>query len=412
MPETTNFKFYFMKDEERNKLIRETLERGVTAIYPSREFLEDRLKSGEKLVIYHGIDPTGPTLHLGHAIQLRKLSEFQKLGHQIVLLIGDFTATIGDPSGKLSSRKMLSPEEVLENSVKYKKQAGFWLSFSGPNKAIVKYNSKWLGKMSLRDFIPLASKITVEQLLERDMFKKRKEEGKPVFLHEFFYPLLQGYDSVALSVDGELGGSDQIFNMLVGRDLAKTLSGKEKFVIATKLLEDSDGRKMGKTEGNMVALDSSAEEMFGKVMSWTDNLILPGLELCTELTSEKIKEIADSLSAGMNPRDAKLILAGEVVAIYHDRKKAETARKNFIRVFSEGGQADAKEIVSKIGSDLSEVLVSFGVVSSKSEYRRLVAEGAVRNMMTGEKINDPAMKIDGEISLKIGKHRFVKIKLG
>ncbi len=401
-----------MLSDMENQRIDELLTRGVSAIYPSKEFLESKLKSGEKLTLYLGIDPTGPTLHLGHAIQLRKLSEFQNLGHKIVLLIGDFTAMIGDPTGKNSTRKMLTKEEVLQNAKLYKKQASKWISFKGPNKAELKYNSRWLSKMNLSDYIKLAANITVDQLLERDMFKRRREEGKPIFLHEFFYPLLQGYDSVALDVDGELGGNDQIFNMLAGRDLLKTLKGKEKFVLATKLLEDNVGVKMGKTEGNMVALNDNATEMFGKIMSWADNLILPGLLLCTKVSMQALNNIKIKLEGGLNPMEAKIFLAEELTAIYHGKGKARSARNNFSATFSKKiSTGEAKEIEVSSGSLLSEVLVREKIISSKNEFRRLAEEGAVKNVDNGGKITDQFFMIKENVSLKIGKHRFVKIKI-
>ena len=392
------------------KSIDELLTRGVATIYPSKEFLEGKLKGGEKLTLYLGIDPTGPTLHLGHSIQLRKLSEFQALGHKIILLIGDFTATIGDPTGKISARKMLTRDEVLVNASLYKKQASRWLDFRGGNKAELKYNSKWLAKMNLADYIKLSANITVDQLLARDMFKKRQEEGKPIFLHEFYYPLLQGYDSVAMNVDGELGGSDQIFNMLVGRDLMKIIVGKEKFVLGTKLLEDAVGKKMGKTEGNMVALDEDANQMFGKIMSWADELILPGLELCTRLPMEKIQEIKSKLEGDLNPRDAKLILAEEIVAIYHNRKKARESKKNFLAVFSEkSGTGEVKETKVATGELLVDIVSREKLVSSKSDFRRLITEGAVSNAETKEKITDPFFKVTNNLTVRIGPLRFLKI---
>lgn len=392
------------------KAIEEVLTRGVATIYPSKEFLANKLKSAEKLTLYLGIDPTGQSLHLGHSIQLRKLSEFQTLGHKIILLVGDFTATIGDPTGKISARKMLTREEVMANAELYKKQASKWLDFRGENKAKLKYNSKWLAKMSLADYIKLSANITVDQLLARDMFKKRQEEGKPIFLHEFYYPLLQGYDSVAMNVGGELGGSDQIFNMLVGRDLMKIILGKEKFVVGTKLLEDSSGKKMGKTEGNIVALDEDANQMFGKVMSWADGLILSGLELCTRAPMEKIQEIKSKLDGGMNPRDAKLILAEEIVKIYHGAAKSLKARKNFLKTFSEKIVPDnIKEIPVTKGSFLVDTFELIQEAGSKTQLKRLIAEGAISNAETKEKITDPFFKVTSNLTIRIGSRRFLKI---
>ena len=217
----------------------ELLTRGVSNIYPSEEFLKKRLENGEKLTVYLGIDPTTPTLHIGHLIPLKKLAQFQALGHRIILLIGDFTATIGDPTDKTSVRTPLTREKVLENARLYKKQAARIIKFGGDNPASLKYNSRWLAKLSFAEALSLASKMTFAQIVKRDMFQKRIEENKDLFLHEFLYPLMQGYDSVVMDVDGEIGGNDQTFNMLVGRDLLKKINGKEKFVLSTKLLEDA-----------------------------------------------------------------------------------------------------------------------------------------------------------------------------
>ena len=394
------------------KSINELLTRGVAAIYPSKEFLESRLKSGDKLTIYHGVDPTGPTLHVGHSVPLFKLAQFQQLGHNIIFLIGDMTATIGDPTDKTAVRVPLTKQEVLENSKLYKKQASKIIKFSGENPAKLRYNSKWLAKLSLADTFKVYSNITYAQTIKRDMFQKRIAEGKDLYLHEFMYPMMQGYDSVALDVDGEIGGNDQTFNMLVGRDLLKKLKNKEKFVVCTKLLTDASGKKMGKTEGNMVALDENANQMFGKVMSWADGLILSGFELCTRLPMEKIQEIKSKLDNGLNPRDAKLILAGEITAIYHGQKKARKAKKNFLAVFSDKSRmGEVKETRVEVGELLVDVVSREKLVSSKSDFRRLIVEGAVSNAETKEKITDPFFKITNDLTIRIGPLRFLKIKI-
>ena len=392
------------------KEINELLTRGVAAVYPSKEFLESRLKSGDKLTIYHGVDPTGPTLHVGHSVPLFKLAQFQQLGHNIIFLIGDMTATIGDPTDKMAARVPLTREEVLKNCKLYKKQASKIIKFSGENPAKLRYNSKWLAKLSLADTFKVYSNITYAQTIKRDMFQKRIAEGKDLYLHEFMYPMMQGYDSVALDVDGEIGGNDQTFNMLVGRDLLKKLKNKEKFVVCTKLLTDASGKKMGKTEGNMVALDENANQMFGKVMSWADGLILSGFELCTRLPMEKIQEIKSKLDNGLNPRDAKLILAGEITAIYHGQKKARKAKKNFLAVFSDKSRmGEVKETRVEVGELLVDVVSREKLVSSKSDFRRLIAEGAVSNAETKEKITDPFFKITNNTTIRIGPLRFLKI---
>lgn len=397
--------------------IEKLLTRGVEKIFPSTEFLRDKLMKGEKLTLYLGIDPTSPSLHMGHAIPLMKLREFQELGHQVILLIGDFTGMIGDPTDKTATRKQLTREEVLRNSKLYQKQASTFLNFSGSNKAQLKYNSKWLAKMTFEDVIKLTSLVTVDQMLKRDMFARRMEAGQPIHIHEFMYPLMQGYDSVAMQVDGEVGGNDQTFNMLSGRDLSKSLNGKDKFVLATKLLTDSNGKKMGKTEGNMISLNMSAADMFGSVMSWTDSMMLPAFEICTNLSDTEIVELKKSLESGENPKNIKSRLAREITAIYHGVEAATKAENDFNNAFStkSGDYSSlAKEIRVPTGSQLAGVLVEQGIVESKGEFRRLLAEGAVNiidndNNSAVTKVVDPHYVVTASVNLKIGKRRFVKI---
>jgi len=394
-----------MNSETQNEL----LIRGIANIYPSKEYVEARILRGEKLTIYLGIDPTGPTLHLGNAIPLKKLADFQKAGHKVILLIGDFTAMIGDPD-KLSARVPLTRKQVLSNLKNYKKQASKLLSFSGKNKAEIKFNSKWLSKMRFEDVLSLASQMTVSQMLERDMFKRRIEEQKPIFIHEFMYPLMQGYDSVAMDVDGEIGGNDQTFNMLCGRNLLKTLKNKEKFVLTMKLLEDNNGKKMGKTEGNMVALSDTPEDMYGKVMSWADSLIVPALELSTAVSLSEIETMRMSLEDGtLHPRDAKMRLAREIVSLFYDTKKAQSAEDSFIQTFKNNAIPEDILTVSIKGQALLvDIFIAHTIVSSKSEFARLVEGGAVTNLDTQEKVSDPKIKpIPG--CYRVGKARFIKI---
>lgn len=388
----------------------ELLSRGIANIYPSKEFLASKL-GGSKLSIYLGIDPTGPTLHLGHAIVIKKLRDFQKAGHRVILLMGDFTAMIGDPTDKGAARKQLTHKEVMSNLKNYKKQASALLSFSGKNKAEIKFNSKWLGKMNFEKVLSLASNMTVQQMLERDMFEKRMEEGKPIFLHEFIYPLMQGYDSVAMNVDVEIGGNDQTFNMLCGRDLMKVMKNKEKFVITMKLLEDNSGKKMGKTEGNMVALSDTGEEMYGKIMSWTDGLILPGFELCTDVSKEEMEELRRLLGEGVvNPRDLKMRLAKEIITIFQGEKKAKEAEEKFISTFQKSEiPDDVLEIKVKDSDSLIDVLFKNNIVSSKTEFRRLVDDGAVSILESKEKVSDYNTIKEG--TYRIGKKRFCRIKV-
>ncbi len=392
-----------INDEER---IKDILERGVENIFV-KETLKEKLYSGKKLKVYLGIDPTGPTLHMGHVIPLMKLKKFQDLGHKVFLLIGDFTAMIGDPTDKGSARKQLSKKEVLANLKNYKKQASKFISFSGKNATELKFNSKWFGKMKFEEVLSLASKTTVDQMLKRDMFARRQEEGKPIFGHEIFYPLMQGYDSVMLDADVEIGGNDQTFNMLVGRDLARDILNKDKSVMAMKILADNTGKKMGKTEGNMVSFLDTNFEMFGKIMSWNDSLIYSGFELCTDLSLEEIKKIDLT-----NPKEAKLKLALEITKLYHGEKKALEAKENWEKTFSKKEiPENIREIKAQKDSLLVDVLLQGSVLSSKGEWRRLVEQNAIHSLEDDSRISDPNIKIGKDLTLKIGKKNFIKIKI-
>ena len=390
-----------MKIITDEKKIEEVLTRGIENIFV-KDSLKNKLLSGKKLKVYLGIDPTGPTLHMGHAIPLMKLKQFQDLGHQVILLMGDFTAMIGDPTDKLAARKQLSHKEVLNNLKKYKKQASIFLKFTGDNKAEFKFNSKWLSKLKFEDILKLAAHFTVQQILGREMFALRMNDDKPVYLHEFMYPLMQGYDSVVMDVDVEVGGNDQTFNMLVGRDLVSQILKKDKSVLTMKLLEDNTGKKMGKTEGNMISFEDSSNEMFGKVMSWNDSLIEKGFELCTNFDLSKI-------NVNQNPRDLKMKLAYEIVKIYHGEKKAKEAQDNFINTFAKGGvPKDILEVSVKNDMKLVDLLLAEKIVSSKTEFRRLIGEGAITDMDKNEKVKDIEAKALKTV-YKIGKHRFIKI---
>ncbi len=384
-----------------DKKIDEILTRGVENIYPSKEEVKKVLLSGKKLSIYNGIDPTGPTLHIGHGSILLKMREFQDLGHKIILLIGDFTGRIGDPTDKAATRKQLSVEEVKQNLKLYTKQAGSVLDM---NKVEVKFNSKWLSKLPFEEVMKIASEFTLQQMIERDMFEKRIKEGQPIHLHEFFYPLMQGYDSVILGVDMEIGGNDQTFNMLIGRTMMKN-RGKEKYVLTTKLLVDPTGKKMGKSEGNMVTLEDDSINMFGKIMSWPDSLIFTAFEICTRVSLSEVEKIKEN-----GPRDAKIKLAHEIVRIYHGEKKAEKAEENFIKTFQKKEiPKEIEEIQCEAGELLSEALVKKKILSSKSEWRRFVLENAIHNLLKKENIKDVNFKIIENLTLKVGKKRFIKI---
>ncbi len=388
----------------------ELLTRAILNIYPSKEFVESKISKGQKITIYLGVDPTGPTLHLGHAIVLKKLGEFQKAGHSIILLMGDFTAMIGDPTDKTSTRKQLTHKEVMLNLKNYKKQASKLISFTGKNRAQFKFNSKWLSQLKFEEVIRLASFMTVQQMLERDMFSKRIKEGKPISISEFLYPLMQGYDSVAMNVDGEIGGNDQTFNMLCGRNLLKNIKNKEKFVITTKLLEDNLGKKMGKTEDNMVALSDSPQEMYGKIMSWNDNLILLGFELCTNISMFEISNIARELvSKNSNPRDLKMKLAKEIVLILSNKKEAKEAEDNFIKTFQKSEIPDnLYKIITPKGTLLIDVLLKNKIISSKNDFRRLVEGKAITNLNENIKVISYD-EIARQGVYRIGKKRFCQI---
>lgn len=388
--------------------IKNLLERGVENILV-KESLEKKLLSGKRLRVYLGIDPTGPTLHMGHAIPLKKLREFQDLGHEVILLMGDFTAQIGDPTDKLALRKKLTHKEVLNNLKKYKKQSEIFLKWSGSNKAQIKFNSKWLAKMKLENILELGSLMTVDQMMKRDMFDRRSKEGKPIFIHEFMYPLMQGYDSVAMQVDVEIGGNDQTFNMLAGRHLMSQMINKDKSVIATRLLQDNTGKKMGKTEGNMVSFEDGPVEMFGKVMSWNDSLILPGFELCTDISLFEIESMRKELETGSNPKNLKLKLAYEITKVYHGEKKSLLAQEDWISKFE---KKEAPKEVEEIEGEgqLAKILVVKGILTSNSEARRLFDGGGVTNITENKKVDSREEVKQGHV-YKVGKHKFIKITI-
>ncbi|MEO5927836.1 MAG: tyrosine--tRNA ligase [Patescibacteria group bacterium] len=389
--------------------VKRVLTRAVENVYPSRNALESALLSGKQIRVYVGIDPTGPTLHLGHVIWLRKLAELQKLGHEVIMLIGDFTAMIGDPTDKLATRKSLTREEVLANCKKYKEQASRFLSFNGKNAARLLFNSEWLAKMSFADVIELASHFTVQQMVERDMFEKRIEEGKPVHLHEFFYPLMQGYDSVAMDVDLEIGGNDQTFNMLAGRTLLREIKNKEKAVLTLKLLVDSTGKKMGKTEGNIIMLTDSPEDMYGKVMSWTDGMIVPGFELCTDVSDDEIVDMRAAMADGENPMTSKRRLAEAIVVMLVGEKEATKAAAHFDTVHKSKEVPDEIEEV-KAGKKellLVDALVIAKLVTSKTDARKQIEQGAVK--VEGEIIKDVASMIRVPALIQKGKRYFARL---
>jgi len=388
------------------KAIDEVLGRGVEQILPDKDGLKELLLSGKQIKLYCGYDPTAPSLHIGNALSLKKLSEFQKLGHKVIFLIGDFTTLIGDPTDKSATRPKLTKEKIEENFKNYQKQASIFLNFEGDNPAEVKYNSEWSDKLNFRDLIELSSNFTVQQMIQRDMFQKRITEEKPIYLHEFLYPLAQAYDSVAMDVDLEIGGNDQMFNMMRGRDLQKIINNKEKFVLTLKLLADDGGKKMGKSEGNAVFLDQQPENIYGAIMSWPDGFITNTFELMTDKPLPEINEMRKQMFEGtVNPRDLKMQLALEIVRIFYGREKADLAQKVFVEQFQKREIPETAEKLKINNLDIKDVLVEVNFVVSKSEAKRKIDEGAVQ--INGEKITDPNYQLDfkdkKEKILKLGR---------
>ncbi len=394
------------------KKIDELLSRGVERIFSNKEALKKKLMSGERIRLYCGFDPSTNSLHIGNAIAINKLSQFQELGHEVVFLIGDFTGMIGDPTDKSATRAKLTRDAVLENAKDYKKQASGYLNFEGENPAQVKYNSEWNDKMTFRDLIEFSSNFTVQQMIQRDMFQKRLKEEKPIHLHEFLYPLTQGFDSVAMDVDLEVGGNDQMFNMLAGRTLQKAVNNKEKFVLTLKLLADDNGRKMGKSEGNAVFLNQSPEDMYGKVMSWEDGVIVRAFELCTKIPVSEIEEISDFLqNENNNPRDKKMQLAFELVKINCGEESAKKAQEHFARIIqNKEVPEEVKEIDLIVGEKLLKVLVEENMAQSSGDAKRKIKQGGVRigcDVITD--VQREIDEVDNEKILKVGKRDFRKI---
>ena len=402
-----------MKISTDEKIIDRILNKGVENILPSKEELKNLLLSGKHLNIYQGFDPTAPTLHIGHTVGMRKLEDFRKLGHQVYFVIGDFTARIGDPSDKMSARKKLTKQQVEENMRLYIDQASHFINiFDKDNPVKVVYNSKWLEPLNFGEIIELASVFTVQQMLKRSMFQERLKSDKPIYLHEFLYPLMQGYDSVALNIDVEVGGNDQLFNMLAGRDLVMNRLNKEKFVVAMKLLEANDGTKMGKTSGNMIELSDSANNIFGKVMAFDDKLIPIGFEILTKYELEQIEEIKERLKKGENPMTLKKLLAFEITKDIKGEQEAENAQKYFENVFQKKNlNTDIPvKTVRQSNINILDLIVQCEIANSKSQAKRLVEQNAVT--INGEKITDWNKNIQvgsGSTILKCGKHVY-KVK--
>ncbi len=384
------------------------IRRGTEEILVEEELIE-KLKSGRPLRVKAGFDPTAPDLHLGHTVLLNKMRQLQDLGHEIQFLIGDFTGMIGDPSGKNETRPPLTREQVNENALTYQKQVYKVLD---PKKTKIMFNSEWGDKLSAVDLIKLASTHTVARMLERDDFHKRFTTNQPIAIHEFLYPLLQGYDSVAMQADIELGGTDQKFNLLMGRELQKHVGQKPQVIITLPLLPGLDGiKKMSKSLGNYIGIDESADEIFGKVMSISDETMWLWFELVSFRTIDDIKKLRDDVNNGLNPRDVKFLLGEELAARFHNPEAAKQARENFVSRFQKGLMPEDMELVclQDDTSTLTSVLQAVKFAESASAANRLIEQGGVK--VDGEKVQDRHYKFaaDKEFVVQAGKRRFVKV---
>jgi len=392
-------------------LIEKFLTRGVEQIYPTTDALRKKLMSGERLRVYQGFDPSGPYLHVGHAMGIRALRILQELGHEVIFLVGDYTAKVGDPD-KDSTRAILSDDVIKKNMAGWKKQAAQLIDFTGENPVKFENNYKWLSKLKLEDLIKLMSHMTVPQMLARDLFKRRMKENEDIYLQEFIYPLMQGYDSVAMNVDIEIGGTDQTFNMLVGRDLVKSYLNKEKFVRTNKMMDAPDGITMSKTKGNGINLGDTAEEMYGKAMSYPDTAILSGLELLTDISIEVIKAIGNSIKEGQNPMQYKKMMAFEIVKTIKGKAEAQQAQVHFESTVQKKETPESiKNYELKITNiNIVELLVEVGLTKSKGEARRLIEQGGIK--VDGEVVKsiDEIINITKEgVLVQRGKRQFVRI---
>jgi len=382
----------------------EIIKRGTVDIVSEEELLE-KIKKKEVLKVKAGFDPTAPDLHLGHVVLLRKLRQFQDLGHEVYIIIGDFTATIGDPTGRNETRPPLSKEQVLENAKTYAEQA---FKVLNPERTKLVYNSQWLEKMTARDIVGLTSKYTVARMLEREDFSKRFKEGIPIYIHEFLYPLFQAYDSVAIEADVELGGTDQLFNLLIGRDIQREYGQEPQVAITMPLLVGLDGvRKMSKSYGNYVGITEPPETMFGKIMSIPDNLMWEWYRLLTDYTDEEIEKFKK-----LHPRDAKLNLAYTIVKQFHGEEAAQRAKEHFLKTFSQREfpeNAPVFEFPKGTKIRLDELVLKLGYAPSKKEAQRIIKGGGLK--INGEKKTNPfeEIVIDKELKVQVGKKKFARV---
>ncbi len=388
------------------------IKRGSEEVLVEQE-LKDKLTSGKRLRVKAGFDPTAPDLHLGHTVLLNKLRQFQELGHEAMFLIGDFTGMIGDPTGKNVTRKPLTRDEVIENARSYEQQI---FKILDPEKTLVMFNSSWMNAMSSADLISLAAKHTVARMLERDDFHKRYHSGQPIAIHEFLYPLIQGYDSVAMKSDVELGGTDQKFNLLVGRELQKHFGQSPQVVLTMPILEGLDGvQKMSKSLGNYIGISDVPDEMFGKIMSISDDLMWRYLELLSFRPMSEIEKWKQEVAQGANPRDVKIRLAEEMIERFHSREDAARAHQNFIDRFQKGATPDEMpDVELKADVDtlsLMQIIKQAGLTASTSEAMRMVDQGGVK--INGEKVTDKTVSIPkGEtLVLQVGKRKFARVTI-
>lgn len=390
------------------KKIHNILNRGTVDVLVKAD-LEKKLVSGEKLNVKLGIDPSGADLHIGHMVVIRKLQEFQELGHKIYLLFGNFTGQIGDPSGKNETRTIKTQEELEANAKHYLQQVKTFLDIK---KLEIVWNADWLAKLNFADVVKLAAQFTVAQMLERDMFQERIKKDQPISVHEFMYPLMQGYDSVALKADVELGGTDQTFNLLAGRTLQKAYGQTPQDIVTVPILEGTDGKmKMGKTTGNYIGVNEASNEMFGKIMSIPDELIIRYFELASNIPLEEIEKMKQALEEGENPRNLKVRLAREIVQTYHDKKAADEAEQEFVQIFSKKElptEIETKQLAEEV-INIVELLSQTNMAASKSEARRLIAGGGVK--VDGAKISDEALTLSlhKEKLIQVGKRKFLKV---
>jgi len=387
----------------------EVIKKDTVDFITEEEFL-DKLNRKKQLKVKLGVDPSRPDLHLGHAVVLRKLRQFQKFGHIVYLIIGDFTARIGDPSGRSKTRPLLSEEEVRENSKTYVEQA---FKILDPNKTVIKFNSEWLSKLTFEDIINLTSRYTVARMLERDDFNKRLTENEPISISEFLYPIAQAYDSIVIEADVETGGTDQLFNLLVGRKLQEEFGQEPQIVVTMPLIEGTDGNlKMSKSYNNYIAFNDTPDDIFGKIMSIPDHLIIKYMTYLTDIPRDKIKDYEDKMKNDkINPRDVKMVLAEEVVKMLYNEEEAQKAKDNFIAIFQKKDMPDdLPEIIVQENETILDIVAKTNVFDSNSEIKRAISQGAIR--INDEKIDDFKYILDCEDGavLRVGKKNYFRLK--